>query len=79
MLQDDVAKERGLSPQTVMNHLASAMEAGYFVDYRRGRCIHFMYMKVSLLCLICFKAGLTFEKESVIQDVIRKEPICSGK
>ena len=31
-----MAKERGLSPQTVLNHLAMAMEAGHFVDYRRG-------------------------------------------
>ena len=36
VLQEDVAKERGLSPQTVLNHLAMAMEAGHFVDYRRG-------------------------------------------
>ena len=36
-LQEDIAKERGLSSLTILNHLATAMEAGYFVDYRRGR------------------------------------------
>ena len=38
-LQEDIAKERGLSPQTIVNDLAMAMEAGYFVDYRRGRSV----------------------------------------
>ena len=36
-LQEDIAKERGLSSLIILNHLAMAMEAGYFVDYRRGK------------------------------------------
>ena len=37
-MQVDVAKKIGFSPETVLGHLASAMEKGYFVDYRRGTC-----------------------------------------
>lgn len=40
----EIAKQRNISVDTVMNHLADALEAGFFVDYRRGR-----YMPV-LLC-----------------------------
>lgn len=36
MSVDEIAKERTLAPVTVMGHLAAALEAGYFVDYRKG-------------------------------------------
>ena len=39
-LQEDVARQRGLSPATIAGHLADAMEAGYNVDYRQGTCAH---------------------------------------
>lgn len=32
----EIAIERGLQPNTVMSHLANALEAGHFVDYRKG-------------------------------------------
>ena len=32
----EIAEDRYLAPTTVQGHLASAMEAGYFVDYRKG-------------------------------------------
>ena len=91
---------RKLSPQTILQHLAVAMEAGHFVDYRRGRyrqcalcsqcmCSFFELMSDILLdwryvpyILIIFlsltAAGLSVEKEEMIKEVIRKEPICSG-
>ena len=37
MSVDEIAKERILQPSTVMGHLATALEAGYFVDYRKGK------------------------------------------
>ena len=37
---EDIAKERFLKPTTVIGHLADALEAGYFVDYRRGIVHH---------------------------------------
>ena len=50
-----MAKERGLSPQTIMGHLASAMEAGHFVDYRRGTThCHCIYNVVSNIAIIAF-------------------------
>lgn len=33
---DTIAKDKVLKPHVIMNHLASALEAGYFVDYRKG-------------------------------------------
>ena len=30
-------KQRSLVSNTVLGHLAQAMECGYFVDYRRGK------------------------------------------
>lgn len=33
---DEIARERNLQPSTVMSHLANALEAGHFVDYRKG-------------------------------------------
>ena len=37
--QEEVAKQRGVTLQTVCGHLAEALEAGYFVDYRKCQSI----------------------------------------
>lgn len=36
MTVDEIARKRPLKSVDVMCHLANALEAGYFVDYRRG-------------------------------------------
>ena len=42
--------------ETVMNHLADALESGFFVDYRRGGC-----MPVSLHALLCSHVSLFWD------------------
>ena len=36
MSVDEIAARRAMKPVDIISHLASALEAGYFVDYRRG-------------------------------------------
>ena len=48
MSVDKIAKDRILEQSVIMNHLASALEAGYFVDYRKGKCITHQQIKIWL-------------------------------
>ena len=41
---DDIARERVLQPSTIHGHLATAVEAGHFVDYRRGIACEFVHL-----------------------------------
>lgn len=76
---DDIARERVLQPSTVMGHLASALEAGHFVDYRKGTYGQTSQCTSALVHLFLIIAGLCEDVEHEIFDAIRKEPICSGK
>jgi hypothetical protein len=60
---NDIARERDLQPNIVMGHLASALEAGKFVDYRKGMClikcascVHVIYMYI--LDIVCVDHNL---------------------
>ena len=41
---EEISRERVLQPSTIMGHLARALEAGYFLDYRRGKLLCTEYL-----------------------------------
>ena len=51
MSVDEIAKRRAMKPVDILSHLSSAMEAGHFVDYRRGTTYVCMYVCM-YVCLL---------------------------
>ncbi len=60
MSLQDIVKERNLQPSTIMQHLAVALEMGYFVDYRRGISISFLCKALRHCYCVTSHLGDTF-------------------